>query len=167
MIKIDTTPPNITNMKMNFVNGDWEVYDGSWTKRNLFAGRVKGSPGPTGAIDERSGNVIYQISSTGRANDWVDFKYDNSKSLYKMSSTGTHRRYFRAVDGVGNASGAITVTAYIDQEPPTCGNVTNQSISWATSRTLYQQCTDTGGSGCVYSSYSKQYSIKSKRKTKS
>ena len=142
---------------MNFVYGDWSVYeDNSWTKSNIYAGRTSSSRGPIGSTDIGSGVAKYQISSDGR--NWEDFNYDYTKPMYKMSGSGIHTRYFRAVDYAGNASESIIRTARIDQTKPTCGTATNASTIWTkNSRTIRQACTDPSGSGCVKSSYDTEY----------
>ena len=152
---------------MNFVYEDWSVYeDNTWTKSNIYAGRAEGSPGPTGSTDVGSGVLKYQISSDGK--NWEDFKYDNSKTMYKMSGSRTHTRYFRAVDQAGNVSETLTKTAKIDKMAPTCGTITGQSSTWTKNdRTLSQSCSDGTGSGCVKATYSKIYNTTTKTATMS
>lgn len=60
--------------------------------------------------------------------------------------------------GSGNVS--VTSTSLgVDNKAPTCGTVSGASTSWTNSpRTISQQCNDTGGSGCVKTSYSTTYS---------
>ncbi len=139
-LKLDKTAPT-KSPTMSFVFGDWSAYGGTWTTSAIYAARVKGSPGPTGSEDNISGVAKYQISTDGAS--WTDYAYDYTKDLYKMSSSATHVRYFRACNGAGlcgNASVTTKVYAYIDKDGPSLtvsntaggkaytGGWTNQSV---------------------------------------
>ena len=114
-VRVDKTAP--TSPTMNFVYGDWTVYDGSWTNANLYAGRTSSSRGPTGSTDALSGVAKYQISTDD--SNWEDFNYTTSSATYKMTDSGTHYRYFRACDNAGNCGSSTTVTGKIDKSNPT------------------------------------------------
>jgi len=65
-----------------------------------------------------------------------------------MSTEGTHTRYFRAVDSVGNASASISRTAKLDL----CTSPTSSTGDWGTcvscgTGTIYRTITYTGISG--------------------
>jgi len=128
MIKIDKTAPNApTNME--FVYGDWRRYtQGDWAYQSIFAGSTSTAPAPSGAADNAGGSGIshYQISSDGTT--WYNYSYDYTNSMYKMSSEGTHYRYFRAVDNAGNVSSAINRSAKIDL----CQETTSSTGNWST-----------------------------------
>jgi len=152
---------------MSFVYGDWSAYtNNTWTNQTVYAARVSGNPGPTGATDTGgSGIAKYQISSDGT--NWVDYSYNTSSSMYVFSATGTYTRYFRAVDGAGNVSSSISRVAKIDKaSPPTpsselrygssSGTLRGTASTW-TNQTLWWgnfSSTDTGGSGTSYYQYS-------------
>lgn len=149
--EIPTTPTT-----MEFVYGDWSRYTMSdWTNKDVYIANTKTSNGPSGSADSNSGISHYEISSDGE--NWVKYNYDISKELYKISTTGTHTRYFRAVDKAGNVSGVLTKEIKIDKTKPTCGTVSGASTSWTKSaRTITQGCNDSD-SGCEQSLYSKNY----------
>ena len=125
--KIDKTAPTAPTT-MNFVYGDWSAYsNNTWTASTVYAARSKNAHGPTGSTDEGgSGLAKYQISTDGT--NWYDYSYDYTSSRYKMSSEGTHTRYFRAVDGAGNVSTSISRTAKIDL----CQDTTASEGNWST-----------------------------------
>ena len=60
-------------------------------------------------------------------------------------------------DSVGN-SRTCSVNAYVDKTKPSCGTVSGDSTNWTkNNRTVSVACSDTGGSGCEKTSYSKTY----------
>ena len=122
-VYVDTTAPTAPTT-MNFVYGDWSAYpNDTWSKRDVYAGRSQSAKGPTGSTDANSGVAKYQISTDGIT--WYDFNYDYTSEMYKMSTDGTHTRYFRAVDGAGNSSASISRVAKIDKTAPTAPTTMN------------------------------------------
>ena len=116
LVRIDKTGPSAPTT-MNFVFSNWSGYsNNSWTNQDVYAGRTKESPGPTGSTDNLSGICKYQISSDG--SNYRDYAYNLNDSMYYMSTTGTHTRYFRAVDCAGNVGNAISRVARIDKIRP-------------------------------------------------
>ena len=114
---VDKTAPATPTMNfiINATNG--QVYpDNTWTNQTIIAARKTNAAAPT-TTDKGSGVDRYQISQDN--DTWVDYHYDGTNSLYAMSITGIHYRYFRAIDKVGNISGVKTLTAKIDKEKPT------------------------------------------------
>jgi len=135
--KFDNTPPDITNMDMEFVFDDWTVYvEDTWTKKNVYAVPSTGQNDdslktPWGATDEGSGQVNYQISTDNET--WVDYEYTNS-GIYLMDSDGINKRYFRACDAIGNCSDYIVKFAKIDKTSPIgeVSTIINDSMVTAT-----------------------------------
>ena len=132
---IDTTAPSAPT-SMEFVYGDWSRYiQNSWTKENVYVANTETQNGPSGASDSHSGIAKYQISKDGST--WVDYVYNSSNEMYKLTTEGTHTRYFRAVDKAGNVSSTISRTAKIDKTAPTAGTAsitgTKGSNNWYTS----------------------------------
>jgi len=165
VVKIDNTAPS--KPSMGYADGDWNAYTvGSWANTNIYAARsgtnvregtcTTQARGPYNSSDNLSGIAKYQISQDG--SNWIDYNYDCTNSLYKMSSNGSNTRYFRACDNAGNCgtgSKILSLTAKIDKTAPTIsadlkvgtssydGSWTNQSVS-NTNKPSYS---DTGGSG--------------------
>ncbi len=132
---IDTTAPSAPT-SMEFVYGDWSRYiQNSWTKENVYVANTETQNGPSGAEDSHSGIAKYQISKDGST--WVDYVYNSSNEMYKLTTEGTQTRYFRAVDKAGNVSTTISRTAKIDKTAPTAGTAsitgTKGSNNWYTS----------------------------------
>ena len=143
-IRIDKTVPSAPTA-MEFVYGDWSRYtQGTWTNQSVYAGSTSASPGPSGATDNLSGVLKYQISSDN--SNWVDYSYAYSASdtIYSMHSDGTHTRYFRAVDNAGNVSSSISRTAKIDKTAPTIGTVTTDGSK------VYVTVSDSGSKVSAY-----------------
>ena len=126
----DNQPP--TPPKMNFVIGDFSLYDinvHGYVGRPIYAARSYENYGPYGSTDN-VGVAKYQISIDG--NKWYDYKYadyneNNPDTLYRMDTTGTHKRYFRACDAEGNCSTSTVVSGKVDVTPPKITKVTNPS----------------------------------------
>ncbi len=140
----DNTPPSEPTT-MEFVYWDWSRYtQNTWANQTVCAAYLNEQPGPSGATDGLSGISKYQISEDNSS--WVDYAYDYSKSLYNMSTQGTHNRYFRAVDGAGNPGPSILRTAKIDLTVPTI-TVTPTSCGWRnTSQSITISVSESGGS---------------------
>ena len=125
---IDKESPS-TPTTMNFVFSNWSGYsNNSWTNQDVYAGRTSSNPGPTGSTDNLSGICKYQISSDG--SNYRDYAYNSSDSMYYMHTTGTHTRYFRAVDCAGNVGNAISRVARIDKGIPTAPSILGQLSGW-------------------------------------
>lgn len=125
---IDKESPS-TPTTMNFVFSNWSGYsNNSWTNQDVYAGRTSSNPGPTGSTDNLSGICKYQISSDG--SNYRDYAYNSSDSMYYMNTTGTHTRYFRAVDCAGNVGNAISRVARIDKGIPTAPSILGQQSGW-------------------------------------
>ena len=159
-IKIDKSGPTAPTT-MEYVFGDWSRYTrGSWTNKDVYAANTSSSKGPSGSTDSLSGVAKYQISSNG--SDWVDYSYSSSSSMYRFSTSGTHVRYFRACDAVGNCGSYISRTALIDKSAPTL-NITNSSGgSWTSGNvTITLSFSDSGGSGINASSLQRKDNVSS------
>ncbi len=115
----NTAPADVT---MNFVYGSWAAYNGEWTNQNVYAARTQAAKEPSGGADAHSGFKKYQISQNNTT--WVDYVYDSTNALYKITAEGDTSRYFRACDKVGNCGAATTVTAHIDKTKPTIDSFT-------------------------------------------
>lgn len=116
--RIDKDGPTISSM--NFVFGDWSVYTtSSWTNKDLYAARSEQNKTPI-ASDPGSGIISkYQIrDASNDSNQFVDYNYSTSNSLYKMTTNGTYKREFRAMDDVGNYGPAYLVEGKIDKTAP-------------------------------------------------
>ncbi len=118
----NTAPADVT---MNFVYGSWAAYNGEWTNQNVYAARTQAAKEPSGGADAHSGFKKYQISINNT--DWIDYLYDHTNTLYKITIEGDTSRYFRACDKVGNCGAATTVTAHIDKTKPTIASFTGNT----------------------------------------
>lgn len=158
-IKVDKDAPSKPTVAL--VDGNWNTLkNNTWYNKNVYvAGQAnKNNPNPVSTDTGGSGIKKYQISTNNST--WTDWNYDYNSSVYKIETNGTTRRYIRAVDNAGNISEVTTKTIKVDKADPTCGTVSGASTTWAKSRTITQNCTDTGGSGCEKASYSKSYNTK-------
>ena len=158
---IDKDAPSVP--QMNFVYGNWTAYDPTkWSNQALYAGRTQADPKPL-STDLGSGVYHYLINNPNdNSQSFVTFAYNKDNALYKMETDNTHTREFKAVDMVGNVSDVKTVTGKIDKTKPTCGSVSGDpgsTSNWKnTNRTITVACSDgTNTSGCVKTSYSKEF----------
>ena len=143
-----------------FTNAYGTKYSSGWTNEILYSSRVGGS------TDLGSGVSYYQISLDGANSTFINYNYNNSTSStspYIVNQEGSVKRYFRAVDKVGNVGQALKVEGSIDRTPPTApteastyfvyANSTKYTGGW-TNQNLYAAhaggSTDTGGSGVSY-----------------
>ena len=89
--------------------------------------------------------------------------YNSKTSVVQGNTTGV--TYYGYVKN-SSSSAKCSITFKVDKNAPTCGTATGSSTSWTSSnRTIKQACNDTGGSGCVNSSYDKTYSSSKKTDT--
>ncbi|MBQ3421138.1 MAG: hypothetical protein IJH34_05625, partial [Romboutsia sp.] len=80
------------------------------------------------------------------------------KDSYEQTFSNTKLGTITIADNAGNTTNC-SVNVYSDGAAPTCGTVSGASTSWLKgSRTITQACNDTGGSGCVKSSYAQTFS---------
>ncbi len=143
-----------------FVYANSTKYTSGWTNQTLYAAHAGGS------TDQGSGVSYYQISLDGANSTFINYNYNNSTSStspYIVNQEGSVKRYFRAVDKVGNVGQALKVEGSIDRTPPTApteaatylvyGNSTKYTGGW-TNEDLYAAhvggSTDSGGSGVSY-----------------
>ena len=157
--KVDNSAPT-TPTTMEYVFGNWSRYtQGNWTNQDIYAVNTTSQNGPSGSTDSGGSGFKYQISSDGQ--NFVDYSYNSSVDMYRMSTNGIHTRWFRALDYAGNVSGVITRTAKIDKSAPSISvsNTYNGSAylgAWVTSGSIASAITfsDSGGSGINPSSLS-------------
>ena len=108
--KLDKDPPSAPTT-MEYVYSNWTRYvQGTVATQTVYAAYASGNNGPSGATDN-IGVVKYQISTNNST--WYDYSYDYNNSLYYFSTSGTHIRYFRACDAVGNCGSSISRKAII------------------------------------------------------
>ena len=109
--KIDKVAPTTPNNAYLTWGSNYAYTNNTWTKETIYANYT-----PSGSSDSNSGLAKYQISTNGST--WYDYSYNSSSSVYVMNTTGTHTRYYRAVDNAGNVSGTYTRTIKIDKDVP-------------------------------------------------
>ena len=134
-VKRDTQKPNTPTLTMTHSYSSTAaqgkkatVYtNNTWIKKNVFMTDARRTPftGPTASDKGSSGISYYQISTNNSS--WSKYSYDSSKELYKLTTEGTHKRYFRAVDNAGNISAVLTKTIKIDKTAPKFGTTWDQT----------------------------------------
>ncbi len=136
-VKRDTQKPNTPTLTMTHSYSSTAaqgkkatVYtNNTWIKKNVFMTDARKSPftGPTASDKGSSGISYYQISTNNSS--WSKYSYDSSKELYKLTTEGTHKRYFRAVDNAGNISAVLTKTIKIDKTAPKFGETWSKTVT--------------------------------------
>ncbi len=152
----DNTPPNaptVTGYKKGSVTdisskGNLGTHPtDTWLKGWVFTQA-------TGSTDTYS-SVTYHYSAEGTTTNTKD----TVASYRNVNAEGTSTVRFWACDAINNCSGKVTYKVKLDRTAPNCGTATGASTTWTNSnRTIKQACTETGGSGCVKSSYDTTYS---------
>ena len=138
--RLDRTKPNKPTLDMthtydkNKANGSRATLysNNSWINKNVYMtdartilsnNKFKG-PQASDVVPKTgvtvSGILKYQISNNN--SQWVDYNYDSSKELYKITNEGTSHRYIRSVDKAGNISDSTSFTIKIDKTKPTCSS---------------------------------------------
>lgn len=162
-LKIDRTPP----VPPRIANSS----NGQWTKDNITL--------TMGSLDEGSGIGKYYYTynadatqygpGTESGTKWVELTKGRDKESFSDVWDQAYNNktvYIKACDKVGNCSNKNSTSLKIDRTAPTCGTATGTSTSWTNSdRTISQECSDTGGSGCVQAAYNKTYSTTTKTDT--
>lgn len=141
-IGTDGTPPTLPSI--NLTSGT----NGGWTGSNIAFNL-------SGSSDNRSGLSYYQynVDNTG----WTNYG-----GTVTISNEGWHTIQARAIDHVGNVSGATTVYAGVDKSAPTAIITANPatpdgSNGWyktSTAPVITFHATDGGGSGLKSVTYS-------------
>lgn len=142
-IKIDhTAPSSPTVIGMTYADGITQYPNNTWTTVAVYM-----YGGISGSIDANSGILKYQISSDNVT--WVDYVYDNSTLLYRMTSDGTYYRYARAIDNAGNVSSSSSRTIKIDHSGPAATFSPNSMAATSSNIPVIVTPTDTGV-GTIY-----------------
>ncbi len=114
-IKIDNKAPTVPTMNALLQDGT-KYIDDTWTKQEVFLSNREDNPNPVGSMDYGSGVWKYQISKDNKT--WFDFSYHSANELYHIQKEGISKRYFRAIDFVGNISPVLTKIIKIDKTAP-------------------------------------------------
>ncbi|MBE6159921.1 MAG: prepilin-type N-terminal cleavage/methylation domain-containing protein [Lactobacillales bacterium] len=176
-------------------DGQWNFYVraidhagnvGAWSgvytiRRDATAPSAPSISNPTGGGWTNS-NFSLTLSSTDNLTGigYYQYSYDNANwTTYGSSNVNTFTTtafsaernqlaYLRACDNLGNCSASSSTYIRIDKTKPACGSWSGGSTSWtASDRTIKVGCTDTSGSGCTASTYSKTYTASKKTATPS
>lgn len=120
---------------------------GSWSNKKIFTK-------PSGSTDKASGNIYYQVTTTGKTTNIKDTKVE----YRNVEAEGTSTVKYRACDEAGNCSNySQAYTINIDTVKPTCGS-NNGNQNWTgKDKTVTVNCSDTT-SGCTQNSFSRTFS---------
>lgn len=121
---------------------------GAWSNKKIFTQ-------PSGSTDKASGNIYYQVTTTGKTTNIKDTKV----TYRNIEAEGTSTVKYRACDEAGNCSAySQASTINIDTVKPECGSNNGPSAgNWARLyRTITVNCSDKT-SGCKKSQFSRQF----------
>lgn len=157
--KIDKTAPSTpttvsmfkwsdNNKEPSSTSGLKSYSNNTWSNKKIFTM-------PSGSTDKASGNIYYQVTTTGKTTNIKDTKV----TYRNIEAEGTSTVKYRACDEAGNCSAySQASTINIDTVKPECGSNNGPSAgNWARLyRTITVNCSDKT-SGCKKSQFSRQF----------